>query len=684
MATDLPELRHRIAQHLDFDTLKAFSVVCKAWYLDAQPILWGHFGCTVPQERSVSPEEYAFWLDAIRKNAISFRDIWYYSYMEPIALEICDILLGQCHSLVSITMRISSSLFQGPICHLEETLRPLIAQNSVTLRRLEFHYNRNEDLPLTILLSLLSSLPHLRSLELDTNMMMVEDVYSILDGCPSSLERFSLNATLTRSNELDQGDSVNNPDYSSIPSNARPLRIKQLRLAGSAFKGTMEGILSRLAAHSLELLWIDAAYCLQISPTVRDALWRLTSLTVHEKQSGHERALPGILEAIHPHQLRRAYVYRMDSECIAKLIEKQHQSLELLSVQLEKGHTGALADILATCGRLKRLIFSGLPFVNIGTLIDPQKPWVCTELEDFEGDFGLSIPIEPHPLVSDNDVDATSIEEQFMRRLGRLTNLRCVVQKDHGGDMVFDPVTGERMERWSMEWSLASGLEHLQGLVHLRTFKILDQDPRKWIGVPEMMFIKQHWHSLREMHLGMARMGVCALFVVSSHQPSSSSQSLPTGVSLIEVRHILDRPSQRGSRMATGLPELRQLIAQYLEFATLKAFSLVCKAWYLDARPLLWSRFKCGIPQECSASPEEYVLWLDTIRKNAISFRHICYFEDKEPITPKIRDILLDQCHSLDSIMMEISRKAFSGSRLRLGRDIGTIDWTEQDHFAAA
>jgi len=49
-----------------------------------------------------------------------------------------------------------------------------------------------------------------------------------------------------------------------------------------------------------------------------------------------------------------------------------------------------------------------------------------------------------------------------------------------------------------MEWSLASGLEHLHGLVNLRTLHILGY-PRKWIGVPEMMFIKQHWHSLKEM-----------------------------------------------------------------------------------------------------------------------------------------------------------------------------------------
>ncbi|KAK3806668.1 MAG: hypothetical protein J3Q66DRAFT_421354 [Benniella sp.] len=505
MATDLPELRQHIAQYLDFDTLKAFSVVCKAWHLDAQPILWKRFECQVPQKCSASPEEYTFWLDTIRKNAISFRHICYYEDNEPIAPEIRDILLGQCHSVVSIMMRISAWQFLGPVCRWEETLGPLIEQNRITLRQLDLHLTKG--LPTLFLPSLLASLPHLRSLVLYTNTMMMEDVFSILDGCPSSLERLFLGTTLARRNELDQGDSVNHPDYTSISSNARPLRLKYLGLLCSASKGTMEGILSRLAVHSLQDFRIDAAYCLQISPTVRDALWRLTSLTVEESRShvGDERALPGILEAIHPHQLRQVIVDKITRECVAKLIEKQHQSLETLSVKLEEGHTGGLADILATCGRLKSLTFMGLPFVNIQTLIDPQKPWVCTELEVFEGRFGLWIPEKPRGLVGlifNKSVDVKTsrrIEEQFMLRLGQLTHLRCLVQNMHSRRAVDRRLKQEGMKQRTLEWSLASGLEHLRGLVNLRAFKILDRDPQNCIGLSEMRFIKQHWQSLREM-----------------------------------------------------------------------------------------------------------------------------------------------------------------------------------------
>jgi len=291
--------------------------------------------------------------------------------------------------------------------------------------------------------SLLASLAHLRSLKLFADKMMVEDVFSIMDGCPSSLEGFNLNANLTRRrSKLDQGDSVNDPDYSTIPSVARPLQLKSLQMPYSDIQGTMEAILSRLAVHSLQDFRINIAYCLRITPAVRDALWRLTSLTVTEKQSGHERALPGILEAINPHQLRWINVSSMTSECIAKLIEKQHQSLESLNVEFERNHAGALADILATCGRLKSLTFAAPPFVNIGTLIDPQKPWVCTELEVFVGYFGLPIPVEPHvpvSLASDDSVDTKRLrqdEEQFMRRLGQLTNLRCVVQKSRTRNLI--------------------------------------------------------------------------------------------------------------------------------------------------------------------------------------------------------------------------------------------------------
>ncbi|KAK3806672.1 MAG: hypothetical protein J3Q66DRAFT_406811 [Benniella sp.] len=500
MATDLPELRQHIAQYLDFDTLKAFSVVCKAWYLDARPILWSCFKCQVPQECSASPEEYAFWLDTIRKNA---RHICYVVYRELLAPGIREILLGQCHSLVSIRMDISVRHFQDPVFGWEKTPRPLLAQHSVTLRQLELYWN--EYIPMTILPSLLTSLPNLRSFELFTNTMLVKDVLPILNGCPSSLERLGLYTDLIRGNELDQGDSVNNPDYSSITAIANPLRLKFLQMPTSGIRGSMEEILSRLAGHSLQELRIDAAYCLQISPMIRDALWRLTSLHLKDWQSGDEWALPRILEAIHPHQLCRVNVDSMTRECIAKLIEMQHQSLESLNVQFEEGHTGALADILATCGRLKSLTFMGLPFVNIQTLIDPQKPWVCTELEVFDGYLGLALPEKPRDLGRlgfNKSVDATTsrrMEDQFMHRLGQLTNLRCLVQNICDNPTVYQQLQHDGMKQRTVEWSLASGLGHLHGLVHLRTFKIVDHCPRKWIGVPEMMFIKQHWQSLREM-----------------------------------------------------------------------------------------------------------------------------------------------------------------------------------------
>ncbi|KAK3806670.1 MAG: hypothetical protein J3Q66DRAFT_406808 [Benniella sp.] len=498
MATDLPELRQHIAQYLDFDTLKAFSLVCKAWYLDARPILWSCFKCRLWQGSSASPEEYALWLDTIRKNAMSFRRICYVEYREPLAPEIRDILLGQCHSVVSIRMDISSWQFQGPVCHWEETLRPLIEQNRITLRSLELHWVGGHTM--TFLTSLLASLSHLRSFELFISPMMVKYVFPILDACPSSLERLALHIP-------PKGDIrfTEDSDYSSIPPIATPLRLKYFSMPYFDVQGSMEEILSRVAVHSLQEFRIQAAYCLQISPTVRDALWRLTSLHMKDLKSGDERALPGILEAIHPHQLRRVNVDRMTRENIAKLIEKQHQSLETLSVQLDNGHIAALADILATCSRLKRLTFSGQPFVNIQTLIDPQRPWVCTELGVFEGRFGLALPGEYGDLgrwVFEKSVDVKTsrrIEEQFMHRLGRLTNLRCLVQNISSGSVVYHQLKDEGMKQRTVEWSLASGLEHLHGLVHLETFKILDTYPRKRIGVSEMVFIKQHWQNLKEM-----------------------------------------------------------------------------------------------------------------------------------------------------------------------------------------
>ncbi|KAF9359421.1 hypothetical protein BGX34_008363 [Mortierella sp. NVP85] len=508
MATDIPELIRHIVQYLDSVTLKAFSLVCKAWYLNAQPILWSHFVCRVPQKCSESPEEYALWLDTIRKNAISFRHISYLGALNPTTPEIYDILLGRCHGLVSITTYVVKSHFLGPIYCWEDTLASLIKTNRVTLQRLDLRLT--EGLPMTFLRSLLTGLQHLRSLELSARKMMVEDLLAILDALPSSLESLSLAtdlekgleslimaAALKRRHPGSHRIHSSISSISSIPSIAKPLRLKYLSIPHYCFKGIMEDVLSRLAAHSLQGLQISTMHPLRISPTIRDALWRLTSLHLQEFQSGDGWTLPGILEAIHPHQLRRLYVYRMNTESAAMLIEKQHQSLESLTLHLEEDHAGALADILATCRRLKSLTFSVPPFVDIRTLIDPQKPWVCAELEIIKGYFGLPRPVRS--LASDEGIEVTiskRIEEQFMRRLGRLTNLRCLVQNE----CYLGPICASSMiKEGIMEWSLTSGLGHLHGLVNLRTFKVLNRGPQKWIGVPEMMFIKQHWQSLRVM-----------------------------------------------------------------------------------------------------------------------------------------------------------------------------------------
>jgi hypothetical protein len=216
-----------------------------------------------------------------------------------------------------------------------------------------------------------------------------------------------------------------------------------------------------------------------------------------------ERALPGILDSIHPHQLRHVNLGSMDTRNIMTLIEQQHQSLESLSIHFMDGHEGALAEIMTTCVSLRSLNFSTQPFVNIRTLIDAQKPWVCTRLEVFEGCFGLS---PPRPLASSDFNDnlgamlAKQFEKLFMRRLGRLTNLRSIVQKRKPERQYFyDPVSRKWMEKRVMRWSLDSGLVHLQGLVNLQTFKVLDRGMPTGMGVPEMMFIKQHWRSLKEL-----------------------------------------------------------------------------------------------------------------------------------------------------------------------------------------
>ncbi|KAK3821712.1 MAG: hypothetical protein J3Q66DRAFT_334071 [Benniella sp.] len=48
-----------------------------------------------------------------------------------------------------------------------------------------------------------------------------------------------------------------------------------------------------------------------------------------------------------------------------------------------------------------------------------------------------------------------------------------------------------------MAWTLASGLTHLADLVNLERLEFLDVELPKGIGIPELVFIRQHWPSLR-------------------------------------------------------------------------------------------------------------------------------------------------------------------------------------------
>ncbi|KAK3806657.1 MAG: hypothetical protein J3Q66DRAFT_421343 [Benniella sp.] len=506
MVIEAPELRQHIARFLDFSTLKAFSLVRKAWYFDAHPVLWDRFSCKVP--RSLSSKEYTVWLDTIRKKANLFRHI-HYDQFKPIEPQIRDLLLDQCHGLVTIeTIVIDSQDLAG---YWEGTFRPLVQQNRVSLRQLQLRTPSitiaSLQLP-NLLASLLVSLPQLRSLELGIPLMAVEDLLPVLNACSGSLGHLYLMSGLWRREKIDKRRSAGRPN-SSI-TKATPLQIKHLRVKGACFDNTLEDILSRLALHSLEELQLETVSSLQMIRSLRDVLWRLTSLSLHEMHPSLEKVLPDILHAIHPHQLCHVYLGSLDTECTTVLIEQQHQSLESLSVTFMKDHTGALADIMATCRKLKSLTFVAKPFVDIRTLIDPQRPWTCTELEVFDGYFGLShFPLLSHPAppapppgsdLNEDPKRPTLVEHLFMQRLGQLTNLHSVVQKNGQEQQSFyDPFTDTWMAMQTMGWSMASGLAHLAGLANLRTLGFCDRNLPKGIGIHELVFMKQHWHGLKEL-----------------------------------------------------------------------------------------------------------------------------------------------------------------------------------------
>ncbi|KAF9359417.1 hypothetical protein BGX34_008359 [Mortierella sp. NVP85] len=491
MATDIPELRQHIARYLDFDTLKAFSLVCKAWNLDAHPVLWQRSHCRIPWWKLMFPDKNRAWLHTFRKNAPSLRHIYNDGHNEPIAPKVCETLLEQCHGLITVEAILNAIDGYSLTGYWEEVLRPLIEQNKNSMRRLWLRAIKKLSIGSLRLPSLLANLPSLRSLELGVPSVMVEDLLPILDACPTSLEHLVLSSSVGRRRHL---DSVTHPRQSH-------LRLKRLRIDGACYENTLEDILSRLAVHSLEEFELYTAFALQAC-TLSNTFWRLTRLDLQKMRPGPERILPQILDAIHPHQLRHVHLGKLSTECVAKLIEQQNQSLETLDVSFKHHHAKALSDILATCGKLKSLIFAAQPYVDIRALIDSQRPWVCTELEAFEGVFGLSPPLLlPRDPSANKDAECPrQVEIQFMQRLGQLTKLRRLTQRYDALGQTFHVAGINRdADTEIMGWSLSTGLEYLDGLARLQTLRLLNRPLPKGIGIPEMIFIKRHWDSLEEI-----------------------------------------------------------------------------------------------------------------------------------------------------------------------------------------
>jgi hypothetical protein len=349
--------------------------------------------------------------------------------------------------------------------------------------------------PLSPLLpSLLASLSNLRFLELGLSDMAVEDLLLVLGACSRSLESLVLFSSIQKTEHT--GSAIHPHHPPSISTTTASLRLRQLRIHYTCAKGVLEAILSCLTMHSLEDLKLANAHSLRTIPALPRVLWRLTQLHLDGQWFNAGLVLSTFLDAIHPHQLRSVHLSNMRTECTASLVQQQHQSLETLNVTFMMDHRGALGDILATCSKLKRLVFKANAFVDLRMLIDPQRPWVCTELEVFEGYFGLS-PFFPEPPSSasgksSNDEQSHRVENLFMQRLGQLTKLRKLVRQKNR-----DPAV--RRDKNVMTWSLSSGLKHLAGLSNLQTLEFADRHLPRGIGVAETVFIKQHWYSLQEL-----------------------------------------------------------------------------------------------------------------------------------------------------------------------------------------
>ncbi|KAG0259808.1 hypothetical protein DFQ27_003892 [Actinomortierella ambigua] len=96
--------------------------------------------------------------------------------------------------------------------------------------------------------------------------------------------------------------------------------------------------------------------------------------------------------------------------------------------------------------------------------------------------------------------------------------------------------------------------------------------------------------------------------------------------------------------------EPRVLLVRYLDTYDLKACALVNKAWHFDFQPFVWHTVSASFPEFRDPSYRNRIAWLNSIRNNAASIRHLTSLSWDARIDPDLYAVLIKCSHGLSSI----------------------------------
>ncbi|KAG0259806.1 hypothetical protein DFQ27_003890 [Actinomortierella ambigua] len=513
---DISELRIHIATFLDSTDHKACMLVCKAWYMDLLPVLWGRSTFYAGKFMDCAPEDRPVRLEVLRTCAPWIKDLFLHYHgiavTHDLRTSLMDAVVQGCRSLevVSLPLHLKAghaALYRSAIGMLE--------LNATTLQRVTLLISRSPlndgiTIPDLALHRTLSTFPHLRYLELDC-CILIKDVILILESC-TKLETLALarhRKTLYSERSPSPSnvvmDNAEGDRYRQWLSTLSTLSLRHLHIGAACIDWDLGTLLAR--CRLLESLYLTAIYD-QAIPMVKEALQGSRCFPLLTRFGFNIGNMPDfqrhlVIQSFPPQQLREAYLYLFSKTDIHLMVKQQHETLETITCHSFSDRTGlAIARILHDCKRLRKLTFNAgrlNSFVDIRRSL--AQPWRCPLLEEMDVPFELDTRCtDPYTLqmgsaekraVAPGQDEKEQAEILFMKRLGAQSHLKRL--------RLYSGFDRDR-KRTYMQWSLATGVEHLAGLSRLER---LDFDHQVLpLGVTELQFLKGHWVSLKELQCG--------------------------------------------------------------------------------------------------------------------------------------------------------------------------------------